>query len=799
MGHVASWYVNSRGPPAEGSVLLEHREAVLQRYQALPGELLSVELEKEPQGLGLSLAGARDRSRLSIYVVGLTPGGPAARHGALRVGDQLLEINSQVLYGRSHQNASAIIKSSAPKVKLLLLRNEDAVNQMAVTPFPNPPPSLNTISPEADSPDSVSAAAPDTQGPPTVETKVRRSFLGLLWSSLDRVLGPSPHLGLIGPVHLGLIGPVHLGLIGPVHLGLIGPVHLGLIGPVHLGLIGPVHLGLIGPVHLGLIGPVHLGLIGPTRTSSSGLRSVKENQNPTSSIKVPDPPLPAPPVLLELQSSTVSSKEATCSVSPPPLTEPPAASDPACRPVLAGQETLIEIHKGSSGLGLSVVGGQDTQLDAILVHEVYEEGAAARDGRLWPGDQILQVNGVDLRGALHQEAIAALRRTPGRVRLLVLRDRTPRDPLDPLDPLVRDRDPLNLELLSVELTKRAGRGLGLSIVGKRSGRGVFISEVVVGGAAELDGRLMQGDQILSVNGEQVRHAHQEAVAAMLKCTRGCVHLEVGRLKAATWTPSRQTSQSSQMDQDGSCSSFVTPPPRAASPAPSQVPEVTSDPTASITPGNISSSNNTVGPQAVRTVQITRGSRDSLGVSIAGGRGSPLGDLPVFIAMIQANGVAARSQQLKVGDRVVSIDGVRLDGFSHSEVVDLLKRDSDTPLTLEVVADTNIDAVTSQVENLSNLPAVHAEPEAPGPLAVALLKGPEGLGFSIVGGFSSPHGDLPIYVKTVFSKGAAASDGRLRRGDQILSVNGESLERATHEQAVALLKRQSGTVVLQVLS
>ena len=50
----------------------------------------------------------------------------------------------------------------------------------------------------------------------------------------------------------------------------------------------------------------------------------------------------------------------------------------------------------------------------------------------------------------------------------------------------------------------------------RSGRGVFISEVVVGGAAELDGRLMQGDQILSVNGEQVRHAHQEAVAAMLK-------------------------------------------------------------------------------------------------------------------------------------------------------------------------------------------------------------------------------------------------------------------------------------------
>uniref|UniRef100_A0A3P9B8R6 PDZ domain-containing protein n=1 Tax=Maylandia zebra TaxID=106582 RepID=A0A3P9B8R6_9CICH len=76
----------------------------------------------------------------------------------------------------------------------------------------------------------------------------------------------------------------------------------------------------------------------------------------------------------------------------------------------------------------------------------------------------------------------------------------------------------------------------------------------------------------------------------------------------------------------------------------------------------------------------------------------------------------------------------------------------------------------------------------------LEKGSEGLGFSIVGGFGSPHGDLPIYVKT----GAAAADGRLKRGDQILAVNGESLQGATHEQAVAILKKQRGTVTLDVL-
>ena len=49
------------------------------------------------------------------------------------------------------------------------------------------------------------------------------------------------------------------------------------------------------------------------------------------------------------------------------------------------------------------------------------------------------------------------------------------------------------------------------------------------------------------------------------------------------------------------------------------------------------------------------------------------------------------------------------------------------------------------------------------------------------------------------QGAAADDGRLKRGDQILAVNGEALEGVTHEQAVAILKRQKGTVTLTVLS
>lgn len=50
----------------------------------------------------------------------------------------------------------------------------------------------------------------------------------------------------------------------------------------------------------------------------------------------------------------------------------------------------------------------------------------------------------------------------------------------------------------------------------RNGNGVFISDIVKGGAADLDGRLIQGDQILSVNGEDMRNASQETVATVLK-------------------------------------------------------------------------------------------------------------------------------------------------------------------------------------------------------------------------------------------------------------------------------------------
>lgn len=78
--------------PVDLLTALHPSERWCERYGDLQGELLCVELEKEQQGLGLSLAGNSDRSRLSIFVVGLHPGGPAARDGRVQVGDELLEV-----------------------------------------------------------------------------------------------------------------------------------------------------------------------------------------------------------------------------------------------------------------------------------------------------------------------------------------------------------------------------------------------------------------------------------------------------------------------------------------------------------------------------------------------------------------------------------------------------------------------------------------------------------------------------------------------------------------------------------
>uniref|UniRef100_A0A8C6JZW1 Uncharacterized protein n=1 Tax=Melopsittacus undulatus TaxID=13146 RepID=A0A8C6JZW1_MELUD len=683
---------------------------IVQRYGSLPGELHMIELEKGRTGLGLSLAGNKDRSRMSVFVVGIDPNGAAGKDGRLQIADELLEINGQILYGRTHQNASSIIKCAPSKVKIIFIRNKDAVNQMAVCPAK-----------------SVEASQCTSGTLPEVNFLFAFFFL-------------SQDQGGFG-IAISEEDTIH----GVVIKSLTDHGAAAKDGRIK---VGDRILAVDDEIVVGYPVEKFINLL---KTSKTMVR-LKINSVETDSLTAAPVPLstaPAerrsmqPPACLPSSSSPEPETVKNTSRSSTPAT---LVSDPATCPIIPGCETTIDISKGRTGLGLSIVGGADTLLGAIIIHEVYEEGAASKDGRLWAGDQILEVNGIDLRNATHDEAINVLRQTPQKVRLTVYRDEAQYKEEDMYD------------VLNIELQKKPGKGLGLSIVGKRNDTGVFVSDIVKGGIADADGRLMQGDQILTVNGEDVRNANQEAVAALLKV--------FGKEKV---------DKSEELFFNLFFLNSLT--------AASEI-------------------------QGLRTVEIKKGPTDSLGVSIAGGVGSPLGDVSIFIAMMHPNGVAAQTQKLRVGDRIVSICGTSTEGMTHSQAVSLLKNASGT-IELQVVAGGEVSVVTGHQQDpptsslsfagLTSTSIFQDELGPPQYKTITLDRGPDGLGFSIVGGYGSPHGDLPIYVKTVFAKGAAAEDGRLKRGDQIIAVNGQSLEGVTHEEAVAILKRTKGTVTLTVLS
>uniref|UniRef100_A0A3P8UJG0 Protein lin-7 homolog B n=1 Tax=Cynoglossus semilaevis TaxID=244447 RepID=A0A3P8UJG0_CYNSE len=81
-----------------------------------------------------------------------------------------------------------------------------------------------------------------------------------------------------------------------------------------------------------------------------------------------------------------------------------------------------------------------------------------------------------------------------------------------------------------------------------------------------------------------------------------------------------------------------------------------------------------------------------------------------------------------------------------------------------------------------------------PRVVELPKTEEGLGFNIMGGKEQ---NSPIYISRIIPAGIADRHGGLKRGDQLLSVNGVSVEGEHHEKAVELLKAAQGTVKLVV--
>ncbi|XP_062335088.1 protein scribble homolog isoform X4 [Osmerus eperlanus] len=207
----------------------------------------------------------------------------------------------------------------------------------------------------------------------------------------------------------------------------------------------------------------------------------------------------------------------------------------------------------------------------------------------------------------------------------------------------------------------------------------------------------------------------------------------------------------------------------------------------------------------------------LGISIAGGRGSTPykgDDEGIFISRVSEDGPAARAG-VKVGDKLLEVNGVDLHGAEHHTAVEAL-RSSGSSVSMTVVRERMVEpenAITTtplrpeddyfpRERRSSGLPfLMDASPPAPRHrLSTCLVRNDKGLGFSIAGGKGSTAfrtGDTAIYISRIAEGGAAHRDSTLRVGDRVLSINGVDMTEARHDQAVALLTGTSPTIALLV--
>uniref|UniRef100_A0A8B9ZUZ7 Discs large MAGUK scaffold protein 3 n=1 Tax=Anas zonorhyncha TaxID=75864 RepID=A0A8B9ZUZ7_9AVES len=294
-------------------------------------------------------------------------------------------------------------------------------------------------------------------------------------------------------------------------------------------------------------------------------------------------------------------------------------------------------------------------------------------------------------------------------------------------------------------------GLGFSIAGGIDNPhipddpGIFITKIIPGGAAAMDGRLGVNDCVLRVNDVDVSEVvHSKAVEA-LKEAGPVVRLVVRR---------RQ-------------------PP----------------------------------PETIMEVNLMKGPK-GLGFSIAGGIGNQHipGDNSIYITKIIEGGAAQKDGRLQIGDRLLAVNNTNLQDVRHEEAVAALKNTSDMvylkvakPGSLHLndmyappdYASSTYAALTPSRYSPIPRHMIGDDDFTREPRKIILHKGSTGLGFNIVGGEDGEG----IFVSFILAGGPADLSGELRRGDRILSVNGVNLRNATHEQAAAALKRAGQTVTI----
>nr|XP_006130252.1 glutamate receptor-interacting protein 1 isoform X3 [Pelodiscus sinensis] len=280
----------------------------------------------------------------------------------------------------------------------------------------------------------------------------------------------------------------------------------------------------------------------------------------------------------------------------------------------------------------------------------------------------------------------------------------------------------------VELMKKEGTTLGLTVSGGIDKDGKpRVSNLRQGGIAARSDQLDVGDYIKSVNGINLTKFRHDEIISLLKNVGERVVLEV---------------------------EYELPP-------------------VSVQGSGV----------IFRTVEVTLHKEgNTFGFVIRGGAHDDRNkSRPVVITCVRPGGPADREGTIKPGDRLLSVDGIRLLGTSHAEAMSILKQ-CGQEATLLIEYDVSVmDSVAT----------------ASGPLLVEVAKTP-GAALGVALTTSMCCNKQVIVIDKIKSASIADRCGALHAGDHILSIDGTSMEYCTLAEATQFLANTADNVKLEIL-
>ncbi|KAG3286261.1 discs large MAGUK scaffold protein 2, transcript variant X8 [Ictidomys tridecemlineatus] len=342
-------------------------------------EFEEITLERGNSGLGFSIAGGTDNPHIGddpgIFITKIIPGGAAAEDGRLRVNDCILRVNEVDVSEVSHSKAVEALKEAGSIVRLYVRRRRPILETVVEIKLFKGPKGLGF---------SIAGGVGNQHIPGDNSIYVTKIIDGGA-AQKDGRLQVGDRLLMVNNYSLEEV----------THEEAVA-ILKNTSDVVYLKVGKPTTIYMTDPY-----GPPDI-----THSYSPPMENhLLSGNNGTLEYKTSLPPIspgrysPIPKHMLVEDDYTSHSQHST-STRQPSVTLQRAIS-------LEGEPRKVVLHKGSTGLGFNIVGGEDGE--GIFVSFILAGGPADLSGELQRGDQILSVNGIDLRGASHEQAAAALK------------------------------------------------------------------------------------------------------------------------------------------------------------------------------------------------------------------------------------------------------------------------------------------------------------------------------------------------------------------------------------------------------